>query len=229
MDMPVSYAFNSSSEIAAAASFPLLRYIYVSANYSSEPLQEFITISAWTLPTKNTSAMGFSAVCWFAVRDTYNTLKAAGEGDVPMGMIHSALGGTPIQEWQNELGAAACPLAQPPMYPKFSGLYNAMIAPLVMNHVRVSHVIWYQGEANVLQNAYYACMLTALSNTWQSDFSLQSSDVSTFFVAQLHAWNASTIPGNVYYYGSVAAQRLAQAAGVAASPGAELATAVRAE
>ena len=144
MDMPVSYAFNSTAEIAAAASYPLVRYIYVSANYSSAPLEEFITISTWALPTKSSSAMGFSAVCWFAVRDTYNALKAAGEGDVPMGMIHSALGGTPIQQWQNDVGAAACPPAQPPMYPTFSGLYNAMIAPLVINHVRISHVIWYQ-------------------------------------------------------------------------------------
>ena len=141
--MPVSYAFNNTAEIAAATSYPLLRYIYVSENYSSSPLEEFITISTWVLPTKNTSGT-FSAVCWFAVRDTYNALKAAGEGEVPMGMIHSALGGTPIQLWQNEVGAAACPLAQPPIYPTFSRLYNAMIAPLVMSHVRISHVIWYQ-------------------------------------------------------------------------------------
>jgi len=45
-------------------------------------------------------------------------------------------------------------------------------------------------------------------------------------VAQLHAWNASTDPKNVYFYGAIAALRAAQAAGVAASPGAELATAI---
>jgi len=47
-----------------------------------------------------------------------------------------------------------------------------------------------------------------------------------FFVAQLHAWNASTDPTNVYYQGAIAGQRIAQAQGVADSPGAELATAI---
>lgn len=228
MDMPVSYAFNSSAEAAAAAAYPLLRYVTVTSNYSSTPLFEFGNISSWEIPTP-ASSLEFSAVCWYAVRDTFDALRAAGEGEVAMGMIHSALGGTAIQEWQNAVGAAACPLAQPPIYPTFSRLYNAMIAPFVLNHFRISHVIFYQGEQNVIQNAYYACMLTALSDSWQADFSLRgdgSNGNGRFFVAQLHAWNASVIPGNVDFYGAVAAQRLAQAAGVAASPGSELATAI---
>jgi hypothetical protein len=164
-------------------------------------------------------------VCWFAVRDTYNALRAAGENNVPMGMVHSALGGTPIQEWMSASAAAACPIAKPPMYPTYSGLYNAMIAPMVLNGLRLSHTIWYQSEANVLQSAFYACFLAAHSQDWQRGFQ-HAGTPGRFFVVQLHPWNASTDPTNVYYYGAIAGMRAAQAAGVAASPGTELATAI---
>jgi len=76
----------------------------------------------------------------------------------------------------------------------------------------------------VRQHAFYACMLTALSNDWQRGF--QHSGSGRFFVAQLHPWNASTDPENVYYYSAIAPLRRAQAQGVAASPGAALATAI---
>ena len=99
-----------------------------------------------------------------------------------------------------------------------------MIAPMVLNGLRTSHTIWYQGEANCLQHAFYACMLTALSNDWQRSF--QHTGEGRFFVAQLHAWNASTDPSNVYFYGAISGLRAAQAAGVASSPGAVLATAI---
>jgi hypothetical protein len=319
MDMPVSYSFNASAEAAAAALYPSVRYFYVSANYSAVPLREFITVSRWAAGSPAGVASSFSAVCWFTARDTFDGLRAAGLGDVPIGMVHSALGGTPIQEWLSAAAAASCPAAQPPMYPKNSGLFNAMVSPMISNGLRVSHTIWCvalllllllllllshralrhctlcpsrslpspprflsshaatgtkvrrcsaattaeaaataapqsllplrpllltpphprpppalppsphflttTGEANVQQAPYYACLLTALSDDWQRGFQ-HSGTPGRFFVAQLHAWNASTDPANVYYQGAIAGLRAAQAAGVAASPGAELATAI---
>lgn len=77
------------------------------------------------------------------------------------------------------------------------------------------------------QNEYYACMLSANAGEWQRSFQHQEDDsTGRFFVAQLHAWNASTDPTNVYYQGAIAGLRVAQAQGVANSPGAELATAI---
>ena len=77
----------------------------------------------------------------------------------------------------------------------------------------------------MLQASYYSCFLAALSTDWQRSFQ-HSGSPGRFFVVQLHAWNASTDPSNVYYYAAIAGMRAAQAAGVALSPGAELATAV---
>ena len=142
MDMTLSYAFNASAEAAAAAQYPSLRYFAVNANYSAVPLREFISTSRWETGASPAVASGFSAVCWFAVRDTYAALRASGAGDIPVGMIHSALGGSPIQQWLSTAAAAACPAAQPPMYPTYSNLYNAMIAPMVLNGLTLSHTIW---------------------------------------------------------------------------------------
>lgn len=143
MDMSVSYAFNATAEEAAAIAYPTMRYFYVGANYSSTPLVEFISTSPWTLPTSANAQGGWSAVCWYAARDTFDGLIAA-KRQVPVGMIHSALGGTPIQEWMSPAAAKACPPAQPPMYPTSSGLYNAMIYPLWSNSVQIEFIVWYQ-------------------------------------------------------------------------------------
>jgi hypothetical protein len=142
MDMPVSYAFNATAEAAAAALFPSLRYFAVNANYSIVPLREFISTGRWEVGTSAAVASGYSAVCWFAVRDSYTALRASGAGDIPVGMVHSALGGTPIQQWLSASAAATCPAAMPPMYPVYSNLYNAMIAPMVLNGLRLSYTIW---------------------------------------------------------------------------------------
>ena len=80
-------------------------------------------------------------------------------------------------------------------------------------------------EANTLQADFYRCALPAQTRDWLAKFSLAGD--GRFFVAQLHAWNASMEPENVYFYGAVASIRDAQARGVAAAGvGVELASAV---
>ena len=231
MDMPVSYAFNATAETLASMAYTSLRLFGVSPNYSDTPLDNFIAVSPWVSPASLPSgAASFSAICWFALRDLHNGLAAAGEGDVPIGLLHTALGGTPIQEWMSPEAAAECPPANTGPAYAYSGLYNAMVAPLTRGPGNVSMaiggIVWYQGEANVLQPHFYACALAAHAVDWAvAKFGLAGN--ASFLVAQLHAWNASTDPTNVYYYGSISSLRAAQAAGVAATHGiAALASAV---
>lgn len=68
-------------------------------------------------------------------------------------------------------------------------------------------------------------MLAAHANDWTASFGLADS-AGRFFVAQLHAWNASTDPTNVYYAGAVAPLRDAQLRAMENAPSAELVTAV---
>ena len=109
MDMPVSYSFNATAEEAAALTYPSLRYYAVYPNSTSTPLREFISVAPWSAPTPGNPAASFSGVCWFTARDVFNGLRDAGEGDVPIGMIHSALGGTSIQQWTSPEAAVHCP------------------------------------------------------------------------------------------------------------------------
>ena len=95
MDMPVSYAFNATAEEAAAAAYPEIRYFVVYPNRSNTPLREFVsTSSRWASGSTAAVAGSFSAVCWFAVRDVADGLRAT-EGNIALGIIHSALGGKP--------------------------------------------------------------------------------------------------------------------------------------
>ena len=72
----------------------------------------------------------FTAVGFFFAQELRQALKAKGE-DVPVGIICSNWGGTPIQVWT----------------PVEGGKYwNAMIAPFTQMNVR--GVLWYQGCAN---------------------------------------------------------------------------------
>jgi hypothetical protein len=142
--MPVSYAFNASAEEAAAKNYPLMRYIYVSANSTPAPLPEFFAVSPWALPLTGATAGSFSAICFYTARSLVDGLRAAGAGDVPVGMIHSALGGTALQQWMSPEAAAACPRPTTGPNYSYSGLYNAMISPMI-NRLVISAVVLYQG------------------------------------------------------------------------------------
>ena len=118
MDMPVSYSFNATAEEAAALAYTSLRYFYITPNSTAAPLREFTSVTPWTAPTASDPAASFSGVCWFTARDVANGLRDAGEGDVPIGMLHSALGGTAIQQWTSPEAAKLCP--KPTTGPNYS-------------------------------------------------------------------------------------------------------------
>lgn len=61
-----------------------------------------LPIKGWQACTKENST-SFSAVAWYFARD----LKAA-LGDVPVGIIMSARGGTPAEAWMDPAFAADC-------------------------------------------------------------------------------------------------------------------------
>ena len=69
----------------------------------------------------------FSAVCYLTARDIHDALG----GTVPLGLISSNWGGTPVQSWEPNTGA----------------LYNSMIAPFAVGPMALTGVTWYQGQA----------------------------------------------------------------------------------
>jgi sialate O-acetylesterase len=89
MEMPLA-ATTNASEAMAAAGDPQLHLFTVSHQASDEPMAQ--ESGTWSEATPG-SAKYFSAVGYFFGRDLRRTLK------VPIGLIHSSVGGTPAEAW----------------------------------------------------------------------------------------------------------------------------------
>ncbi len=96
---------------------------------------------------------------------------------VPVGIVDSSWGGTPIESWTDNaiyeadahLADANKRLSEVTWGPVRPGLiYNAMIAPLA--NFRFRAIAWYQGEQNCENADTYCEMLQALVKNWRSTF-----------------------------------------------------------
>jgi sialate O-acetylesterase len=117
------------------------------------------------------SVVEFSAVAYFFARDLQAQLN------VPIGIIHSSWGGTPAEKWiSKEAMMANDTLVQGLMKADekrkagYSGLYNAMIAPLVPYGIKGA--IWYQGESNRNESTLYQTLFPAMITDWRSQWKL---------------------------------------------------------
>jgi sialate O-acetylesterase len=107
---------------------------------------------------------GFSGVAYFFGRDLQ---KALG---VPIGLIHTSVGGTAAEEWTSKSVLEGDP-ALKDLAPRGSKLYNGMIAPLLPYAIR--GVIWYQGESNAgsFERAQqYEKLFPAMIKNWRDDW-----------------------------------------------------------
>lgn len=102
------------------------------------------------------SARDFSGVAYFFGHTLQQALG------IPIGLIVSAYGGSPIEAW---LSPQAAPARSGGGVLQPSSLYKAMVAPLVPFGIR--GVIWYQGEANVGQARAYRKLFPALIADWR--------------------------------------------------------------
>ena len=90
-------------EEVAAAKFPLIRQLKVEQAVSVKPLQTVKT-RGWVAASPETVAR-FTAVGYFFARDIYNALG------VPVGIINSTWGGTPVESWMSDQARASTTLA----------------------------------------------------------------------------------------------------------------------
>ena len=84
------------------ADFPLIRHIAVGGGFSVKKASDLPDGSAWKVCTPK-SVGGFTAVGFFFGRKIHQ------ETDLPVGLIHSAVGGTQIEPWTAAEGFALVP------------------------------------------------------------------------------------------------------------------------
>lgn len=93
MEFPLNQALHGKDE-TAAATFPLIRHLKIEHSPSDSPVDRVKT-SGWQ-PSIPETAANFSAVGYFFAREL------AAKLNVPIGIINSSWGGTPIESWTAE-------------------------------------------------------------------------------------------------------------------------------
>jgi len=136
----------------------------------------------------------FSALCWHFGKKIYD----ANDGKVPVGLVSSNWGGTPLEDWATADAFKACGGFKPEprgtcrtAVPARGGngeLWNSMLAPLAHGPTQLSGMLWWQGEANTkgLHCAKsYQCMFKAMISGWRAAFRQPE---AFFGFVQLSTW-----------------------------------------
>ena len=189
MAHPVSNSLNGQ-EALAEANDPQLRLFSVGPGVASQPQSD---VTGQWFTSDGHSASDFSAVAYFFGRELRRKLN------VPVGLIHSSLGGTPAESWTSLMSLESDPdlipilnrwektVANDPLQAKSwlrpSGLYNAMISPLAPYALRGA--TWYQGESNVVRAYQYRKLLPALIADWRRTWGVQKPEDFPFYIVQI--------------------------------------------
>jgi sialate O-acetylesterase len=167
MEWNVNQGINNGEQEEANAFNQNIRIFHIQKIGADSPQQTcnatWSTCSPETM--RETSAIGY-----FFARELQQNLN------VPVGIIVSAWGGTPIEVWmeknsiiQNpelDKNKFIWPDASRPDEPGI--LYNSMIYPLIP--FGIAGAIWYQGESNTMNHSVYATMMKTMIAGWRKDF-----------------------------------------------------------
>lgn len=172
MHWTFSHAIKDKDKELEAANDPLLRQFTTKKGGAKEPLAD--TSGKWWGANKEgllaDGANGSSAVGYFFGRRLREELK------VPVGIINSSVGGTPIERWSPG-----------------GDLFNNMIAPLGSFPIRGA--IWYQGESNVRQGMAYVDLTKKQVEAWRKQW---GRDIPYYFVQiapyTYHAKSKGNVP-----------------------------------
>ncbi len=174
--------FRDSIEIANA-NHPNIRLFTVPLRTATTPNLD--VQGNWNACTPETMKY-FSAIGYFFGRTLQDSLN------VPIGLINTAWGGSPIEIWMPEesITEDAYLLEQSKKIHEMTWSahlpgrgYNAMIAPLMP--FNIAGALWYQGETNVANAEAYTKMLTKMTSDWRKGFQKDF----PFYYAQIAPWN----------------------------------------
>lgn len=154
MEMTLSSS-HDAKEAIPAANQPKIRLFQVPKVKASAPAADLK--AAWEVCSPKTVGR-FSGVLY------HFGLRLHNELDVPVGLINSSWGGSPIEPWTVDEKSSG-------------GMYNGMIAPLQPFAVR--GVLWYQGESNVKIGMKYRDKMEALIKGWRKTW---GQDLPVYFV-----------------------------------------------
>lgn len=173
-----------AEEFIKAANHPNIRLFHIPKVQKPKPATD---VKAQWKECSPTTIPNFSAVLY------HFGLRLHEEIHVPIGLINSSWGGSPIEPWtvgNNDQGSGK--------------MFNGMIAPITNFSVRGT--IWYQGETNVIQKngLRYTEKMRNLITGWRQAF---SNDDMPFYFVHIAPWS-----GDRYEVGQLPALWEAQTA-----------------
>ena len=183
MEWSASAGITNKEEAIANAENANIRFFDVPRTSSQYPQDD---VDAQWVESNPETMPSFSAIAYFFGK------KLNAELDVPIGLIGANWGGTPAEIWMPEesfaandsLAKAATLLKKEQWGPSEPGrAYNGMIAPLTP--YTIAGVIWYQGETNTSNAAYYEYTFTHLITSWRQAWNVDF----PFYFAQIAPYN----------------------------------------
>ena len=169
----------------ATAKYPGIRLFTVPRNAKNRPVAD-MSSGEWQVCNPET-VLPFSAVGYFFGRDIHKELH------VPVGLLSTNWGGTNVETWTSgesisqvegfaervanlayldTVTKAINPNSEPSL------LFNGMIHPLL--NLRVSGVIWYQGESNADRAHQYSELFSLMIKDWRKQWG--TPDIPFIFV-----------------------------------------------
>ena len=127
----------------------------------------------WELPGETTTPK-YSAVAYFAAERLHKELG------VPIGIIHSSLGGSKVQVWtaREELVEAGEDPNETFRGKTSTFLFNGMVYPL--RNASFRSVLWFQGEQNMDDAEKYDKLYALMTKSWRKLF--KRDDLKFYFV-----------------------------------------------
>jgi sialate O-acetylesterase len=176
MEMPMNgfskQLVTKADELIASSDNPNIRLFTVKRNASTQLLD---TISGEWKPASPESVKDFSAVGYLYGRLLEQDQK------VPVGIINSSWGGTPIEAWMTAESMdekIKNAVARQALKNNASTLYNGMINPVAGYGIK--GFLWYQGEANGRNAGQYAKLLETMVETWRAKWN--NHDLAFYYV-----------------------------------------------
>lgn len=173
-DQPILHA----EDIIQASTNNQIRIYTVERAMSETPLQE--SKGNWQ-PAAPEVVRNTSAVAYQFAKKLQDSLK------IPVGVIVSSWGGTPIRAWMSSESLQGItdnvPKAQKISPQNPSVLYNAMVAPYVNYTVR--GFLWYQGENDRARAEQYREMMPSMVADWRKKFNDKN---MPFYFVEIAPW-----------------------------------------
>lgn len=170
MEMPLKGRVNEptegSNELILNSEDSGIRVFTVTKNASASPLDN---VEGKWLSASPENSGNFSAVAYLYGKKLRSVLK------VPVGLIVSSWGGTPVEAWMDNQNIASFPdfkshksINEKLPHRTASLLYNGMVNPFIGYGIK--GVIWYQGENNVVDGGTYKNYLISMITSWRKNW-----------------------------------------------------------